>query len=171
MSVDVALINPKFPHNVGAAIRAMSCFSDGGRLMFTGDRVKPETMKRIPREERMKDYANIQWSKVEKPTLEVPDSIPIGVELVPGAQRLETFQHPKNALYIFGPEDGSIPGGVRSACHQFVVIGSRHCLNLAAAVYLLLYDKAYKDFLENGTPMPDIEGEHRGWATNPFDRE
>lgn len=49
MTTDVALINPKFPHNVGAAIRAMSCFTDGG-LMFTGKRVDVTTMKRIPRD-------------------------------------------------------------------------------------------------------------------------
>ena len=29
-------------------------------------------------------------------------------------------------------------------CHRFIVIPSRHCVNLAAAVYLVLYDRAAK---------------------------
>jgi tRNA G18 (ribose-2'-O)-methylase SpoU len=34
----VALINPKFPHNVGASLRAASCFG-AHQVWFTGDRV------------------------------------------------------------------------------------------------------------------------------------
>jgi tRNA C32,U32 (ribose-2'-O)-methylase TrmJ len=48
------------------------------------------------------------------------------------------------ALYIFGPEDGSIPQSVLKECHRFVVIPTKHCVNLAAAVYLVLYDRQVK---------------------------
>lgn len=34
----VALVNPKFPHNVGAAVRAASCFGVS-QVWYTGDRV------------------------------------------------------------------------------------------------------------------------------------
>jgi tRNA C32,U32 (ribose-2'-O)-methylase TrmJ len=34
----VALIDPKYPHNVGAALRACSCWGVG-QLWWTGDRV------------------------------------------------------------------------------------------------------------------------------------
>jgi len=34
----VILINPKYPHNVGAALRACSCF-DIAQLWWTGERV------------------------------------------------------------------------------------------------------------------------------------
>lgn len=173
-NVNVALWNPKYAHNVGAAIRAMSCFTDGGELVFTGDRVKPETMDRIPREERMKAYADVNWRKVDKPTLEFPDFTPVGVELLPGAQSLHHFEHPKNALYIFGPEDGSLPKGVKAACHSFITIPSKHCLNLSCAVNVVLYDRLYKSWLYNGGEMPELV-ENRGpeqslgWAINDFD--
>jgi len=29
-------------------------------------------------------------------------------------------------------------------CHRFIIIPSKHCLNLAAAVYLILYDRISK---------------------------
>ena len=35
----VVLVDPKFPHNVGAAVRAASCY-DVGQVWFTGDRVQ-----------------------------------------------------------------------------------------------------------------------------------
>ena len=33
------LVDPKFPHNVGAAVRAASCYGVG-QVWFTGDRVQ-----------------------------------------------------------------------------------------------------------------------------------
>jgi tRNA(Leu) C34 or U34 (ribose-2'-O)-methylase TrmL len=45
---------------------------------------------------------------------------------------------------VFGPEDGHVPKGVRGACHRFVTIPSDGCLNLAAAVNVVLYDRMAK---------------------------
>ena len=47
----VVLIDPKFPHNVGAAVRAASCYGVG-QVWFTGDRVQliGERRYRLPRE-------------------------------------------------------------------------------------------------------------------------
>jgi tRNA C32,U32 (ribose-2'-O)-methylase TrmJ len=56
----------------------------------------------------------------------------------------DQFEHPENALYLFGPEDGSIPQMYLQYCHRFVVIPTRHCVNLAAAVYTVLYDRQCK---------------------------
>lgn len=165
-SVHVALDNPKFPHNIGAVIRGMSCFTDGGELVWTGNRVDPTTMDRIPREERMKAYANVPWRQVTKPTEEFPHHTPVVIELVPGAQLLPNFTHPE-----FGPEDGSVNPGIRAAAHAFVAIPSFHCMNLSVAVNMILYDRAYKRFLETGNPadMPLLAEDRGGWATNDFD--
>ena len=53
----VALVDPKFPHNVGAAVRAASCYGVR-QVWFTGDRVRLDGDKRhrLPREERMRGY-------------------------------------------------------------------------------------------------------------------
>src|SRR5205807_1139423 len=56
----VALINPKYPHNVGAAVRACSCWGVP-QLWWTGNRVTLDLPRgeRLPREERMKGYRNV----------------------------------------------------------------------------------------------------------------
>lgn len=170
--VAVALDNPKYPHNVGAAIRGISCFTDGGDLVWTGNRVVPETMDRIPREERMKDYANVSWRRCEKPTVEFPDYTPVVVELVPGAQILPFFQHPENALYIFGPEDGSVSAGIRNAAHAFVQIPSKHCMNLSVAVNQILLHRLLQRFAITGDmrDLPDLDEERGGWVPNDFEQ-
>jgi tRNA C32,U32 (ribose-2'-O)-methylase TrmJ len=61
--------------------------------------------------------------------------------------------HPENAVYVFGPEDGSIPPVFRRHCHRFVSIPSKHCLNLAAAVYIVLYDRNQKEYLSTGVKI------------------
>jgi hypothetical protein len=50
----VGLVDPKFPHNVGAAVRAASCYGVG-QVWFSGDRVRLDASRRyrLPREERM----------------------------------------------------------------------------------------------------------------------
>lgn len=44
-------------------------------------------------------------------------------------------------------EDGSLPRDVLAWCRDVVVIPGRHCLNLAAAANVVLYDRAAKEAL------------------------
>jgi len=46
--------------------------------------------------------------------------------------------------------------------HRFVVIPTRHCLNLATAVATVLYDRACKK-IQSGEPIPELY-EHRGFV-------
>ena len=144
----VILHNPKYPHNVGAAVRACSNFGGKG-VLFTGDRVSLEPDKsngyRLPREERMKDYQDILLLKDEYPFNRFfKDVIPVAVEKRENAEPLTYFQHPENAVYVFGPEDGSIPQVMLRHCQRFLVIVSKHCLNLGAAVNVVLADRISK---------------------------
>jgi tRNA(Leu) C34 or U34 (ribose-2'-O)-methylase TrmL len=141
----VALCNPRFPHNVGAAVRAASCFGVR-QVWWTGERISfaLQVKKRLPREERMKGYRDVELRQYDSFIDQFEDVTPVAVELRPNSESLPLFEHPKNPLYIFGPEDGSIPGNILRHCHRFVVIPTRHCVNLAAAVYLVLYDRQVK---------------------------
>ena len=80
--------------------------------------------------------------------------VPVAVEVRINSEPLPTFIHPKNAIYVFGPEDGSISQMMLTHCHRFIVIPSKHCLNLAASVYLILYDRIAKLGALN---KPDIQ--------------
>jgi len=142
----IVLFNPKYPHNVGATIRAASNF-DVKLVIFTGDRVsleppKDKTKYRLPREERMRGYKDVVVINDEYPFNRFSCEItPVAVELRPNSEVLGKFLHPKNAVYVFGPEDGSIPQIYLKHCYRFVKIPSKHCLNLAAAVNVILYDR------------------------------
>lgn len=76
--------------------------------------------------------------------------VPIAVERRAASESLADFVHPENALYVFGPEDGSIPKGVLTCCHRFVRIPTVQDipLNLAAAVNVVLYDRHVKQLAE-----------------------
>jgi tRNA(Leu) C34 or U34 (ribose-2'-O)-methylase TrmL len=164
----VALIDPKYPHNVGAALRACSCWGVG-QLWWTGRRVTLNVHRgqRLPREERMKGYRSVQAARDDRvfDRFEPGSVTPVAVELRPDAESLVTFEHPADALYVFGPEDGGLPKPVRLLCHRFVVIPTHHCLNLAAAVNVVLYDRRLKRHLaglEPLGPVRELLREHRG---------
>jgi tRNA(Leu) C34 or U34 (ribose-2'-O)-methylase TrmL len=154
MNTAVLLLNAKSTYNVAAAIRACAIFGIPW-LRWTGNRVKKphramsgSSRPRLPREERMKAYVGVDWRADEKALDDfiAEGCVPVAVEIRDAAESLPDFVHPQNAVYVFGPEDGSIPKGVLSVCHRFLRIPSadRTPLNLAAAVNIVLYDRYVK---------------------------
>lgn len=143
----VVLENPKYPKNVGNVLRA--CYNLGvAQLAFTGSRVPltPYVGYRLPREERFKQFTDaVDIINVGRPLDLYPQGTPIvAIEILPGAENLVTFEHPENAVYVFGPEDGDVSKALRVRCHRFVFIPTKSCLNLASAVTVVLYDRLLK---------------------------
>jgi tRNA(Leu) C34 or U34 (ribose-2'-O)-methylase TrmL len=139
----VALIRPKFDQNLAQVVRACSFF-DVRELWYTG---RVNRTARLPRELRglypSVDVSCLSW--LPERVLHAPDRTPIAVEFMDDAEPLFHFVHPSNALYVFGPEDGSIDSAVRAMCHRFVTIPGPHCINVAAAVHIVLYDRLVKE--------------------------
>lgn len=160
----VILNRTKYPHNLAAAIRACSCFGLE-TLIWTGHRFEFEDGDRLPREERMKGYSAVDFFESEYPFDLFADATPVCIELTPNAEPLTTFVHPENAVYVFGPEDGNVSQAFRGLCHRFVYIPAYHCLNLSAALNVVLADRMMKQQLDGSRPIMDVGSmlhEHRG---------
>ena len=154
-TVNIALIDPAYPHNVGQTVRIASNFGVD-KLLMTGTRVKlvgQGKKYRLPREERYRDYMPI--TPTERPFDESPGLVPVCIEIVPNTEDLIFFEHPENAVYVFGPEDGEVPPGIRSKCHRFVQIPGLHCFNLATAVGIVLYDRYRQQVLTGEVAYED----------------
>jgi hypothetical protein len=62
----VAICNPKYARNIAGALRACACYGIR-QLWWSGDRVTLDVAKgqRLPREERMKGYRNVEMVRDE----------------------------------------------------------------------------------------------------------
>lgn len=149
MPAAVCLINPKYPRNVGNVLRACSNFG-ADVLAWTPERVDHPNdwppSERLPREMRMDLYRDVAIETHPRHTIvtRFADRTPVAVEVRENAESLPTFVHPEDALYVFGPEDNSLDRGILTACHRFVVIPTKSCMNLAATVNVVLYDRLVK---------------------------
>ena len=137
----IGLTNPKSATNVGAVMRAAGCFS-ADSVLYTGSRydrgVKLNT-------DTKKISSTIPLTGVESLLTHKADGFKVVcVDLVEGATPLPTFTHPDKALYIFGPEDGTIKQAVIDQADAVIYIPTQGCLNLAATVNVVLYDRLAK---------------------------
>lgn len=151
----VALVDPKYPHNVAGVLRNCSAFGIK-QLWVSGDRAigEWEARGRLPREERMRAYGDVEvalgdyfFDAFES------DVTPVAVEVRENAEPLTTFQHPEKALYVFGPEDGGLGRMHLRHCHRFLIIPSKSCLNLAVATGLVLGHRAMQRQQQGLEPM------------------
>ncbi|MGL4475303.1 MAG: RNA methyltransferase [Shewanella sp.] len=141
----IGLTNPKSPTNVGGVMRAAGCYS-AQEVRYTGMRYQ---------------YAAAHYTQYDTDTQGARENIPlmavtdlldgladdvkiICVDLVVGAQALPDFEHPAKAIYIFGPEDGTISQAVIDKADAVVYVPTEGCMNLAASVNVLLYDRMAK---------------------------
>lgn len=137
----IGLINPKSPENVGAVMRAAGCYQ-ADAVTYTGVRYD-RAMKFTTDTKTMVD--NIPLVNVECVLDDLPaDTKVVCVELALGATPLPYFEHPEKAIYIFGPEDGSIPQAIADRADHVVYVPTVGCMNLAATVNVLLYDRLAK---------------------------
>jgi tRNA G18 (ribose-2'-O)-methylase SpoU len=65
----------------------------------------------------------------------------VGVELLDDAVALPSFRHPRQALYLLGPELANLPTEAIERCHHVVRIPMRFCVNVATAGAIVLYDR------------------------------
>ncbi|MGR5063007.1 RNA methyltransferase [Photobacterium sp. DNB22_13_2] len=139
--VSIGLSNPKSPTNVGAVMRAAGCYRVDS-VSYTGQRYDKAAKFQT---DTKSVTSKIPLTNVQSLLDDLPsDTKIICVELAEGAIALPAFKHPENALYVFGPEDGTIAQEVVDKAHAVVYVPTVGCMNLAATVNVLLYDRLAK---------------------------
>lgn len=98
------------------------------------------------RTDTMKAYRHLPLLRPERLEDLLPyDCVPVAVDIIEGAQPLHEYVHPERAYYIFGAEDATLGARVTSWCRDVVYIPTAHCMNLAATVNVVLYDRLAKE--------------------------
>ncbi|MCM2680278.1 RNA methyltransferase [Echinimonas agarilytica] len=146
--VSIGLINPKSATNVGAVMRASGCYQVNS-VRYTGERY----------ERAAKYHTDTHNARLAIPLTGMKDileDLPQGmqvvcVDLIEGATPLPHFEHPASALYVFGPEDGTISQELLDRADHAVYVPTVGCMNLAASVNVVLYDRLAKSDLSNAT--------------------
>ena len=133
----IGLVGPKIEANVGGALRAAACY---GASMIVLE--APRFEHRSTNVTQAQHHIPLIVGKI---TEHRPYDCPlVAIEIVDGARSLTTFCHPERALYVFGPEDGSVPRRILDRAQHVISIPSRYCMNLAATVNVVLYDRLCK---------------------------
>lgn len=142
----VALDNPKDNKNVGSALRAAGCFG-ASMIVTSGKRYSPQST------DTMKAYRHRPLIQTEDVFDVIPyDCVPVAVDLVEGASNLFEYEHPERAFYIFGAEDATLGNRIIKRCRDVIYIPTNRCMNLAATVNVVLYDRAMKESLRKSQP-------------------
>lgn len=133
----VGLLNPKTASNVGSVLRAGYAFGVAlvavqGQRYVRASTDTPQAYRHMPLlHGTLRDLVPF-------------DCVPVAVDLVVGARSLHSYTHPQRAFYVFGPEDGTLGADTLKWCCDIIYVPTRGCLNLAACVNVVLYDRSKK---------------------------
>jgi tRNA(Leu) C34 or U34 (ribose-2'-O)-methylase TrmL len=148
----IGLVRPKSHHNVGSVLRAAFCYG-AALVAIEGDRSGVRSHL-----DTFKAWRHIPVLRGDDLHDLIPfDAVPIAVDLVDGATPLPAYQHPQRAFYVFGPEDGTLGRKHLDWCVHKIMVPTRECMNLAAAINVVLYDRMAKaDRMERGIRNSDL---------------
>lgn len=134
----VGLFQPKTATNVGSVLRAAHCYGSA-LVALSGNRYKRSST------DTTKAYRHLPLLQVGDLFDAIPfDCVPVAIDLVDGAREITTYVHPERAFYIFGPEDGTLGRAITDRCRDKVFVPTAFCMNLAACVNVVLYDRYLK---------------------------
>lgn len=143
----VALCGAKNEINIGGVLRSAQCFG-AAFVGVVGQRYKRQSSDTMNATQHI---PLLHW----RDSAAMYDALPHGcvlvaVERIEGAQELPLFDHPQRALYVLGPEDGSLPCAVMDMAHRIVTIPAG-CLNLASAATVVMYDRVAQQSRKEAT--------------------
>ena len=137
----IGLVNPKYAANVGGAMRAATAY-DANLIIISGSRA---TNYLNHQTDTAKSWKHMPTIIVDNIFDAMPfDCVPIAVDIITGARPLQTYCHPERAFYIFGAENATLNKQITECCQDVLYIPTRICMNLAATVNVVLYDRMTK---------------------------
>lgn len=151
----IGLVKPKSPANVNSVMRSAGNFSVDS-VFYTGSRFpRAASLNQSAVNMGRKVSLNIPLNGVSNLIDSVADNMKIVcVEFAENAKPLPEYQHPENAFYIFGPEDGTLSQDIINKADAVVYVPTVGCMNLAATVNVVLYDRLSKSSLPiNGNEL------------------
>lgn len=151
-NISIGLMNPKSPENVCSVQRAAGNYS-ADIIYYTGSRY-PRALNLNPDTPKMgrRIGENIAVIGVNDLINAAPQGSKIVcIEFAKNAQPLPAYQHPENAYYIFGPEDANLSQDIIDEADAVVYVPTQGCMNLAATVNVVLYDRLAKSLFAMGS--------------------
>lgn len=134
----IGLHMPKTASNIGSVLRAAHCYGVS-MVAQTGNRFRSAST------DTTKAYRHLPLLNTDNLRALIPhDCVPVAIDLIEGARDLTTYIHPERAFYIFGPEDGTLGPSITGWCRDKVFVPTAFCMNLAACVNVVLYDRMSK---------------------------
>jgi len=122
-------------------LRAAGCYQ-AEQVLYTGERFDKATKYQTDTKNRLE---TTPLKRVDNFLDQLSsDTKLVCFELVEGAMPLAEFTHPEKALYVFGPEDGSLDQAIIDSADHIVYVPTVGCMNLAASVNVVLYDRQSK---------------------------
>lgn len=145
----IGLDNPKSPVNMGSVLRAAGCY-DAALVAFAGPRPARLRLNKCVTDTQ-KIYRRIPtlWTGDLRDVIP-HDCVPVAVDLIDGAKSLVDYKHPERAFYIFGAEDATLGTRITSWCRDTIYVPTNLCMNLAASVNVVLYDRMAKSLVRKG---------------------
>lgn len=127
--------------NIGGVLRAAQAYS-ASMVAISGDRIDGEKIRHATNTGQAQRHMPVLRGELKG--LIPFGAVPVAVDLVDDAVPLFDFVHPNAAFYVFGPEDWTLGKLILDWCPLRVMVPTSICMNLAATVNVVLYDRMAK---------------------------
>lgn len=138
--------NPKFSVNVGSLVRSVDIF--GAKRVIVANNHRVENLNHCTDTARIFKKRGEVYLSLTDALETFDDNVKIvGIELSESSENLVDFEHPEEAVYVFGSEDCGLNKEEMALCDYIVQIPSEKSwsLNVSQAAGIIAYDRFAKN--------------------------